>query len=81
MIEKADLPRKLIESTITSLIKENPIGGKFKDGWDQMSNSLQFQIQAVQKHLDYLTMLKIFIDLKTHIDLDESFSSNIFMIK
>ena len=34
MIEKADLPRKLIESTITSLIKENPIGGKFKDGWD-----------------------------------------------
>ncbi len=81
MVEKNDLPIRLIEKTLGSFMKDSQTLEDLKLSIDLESNLKTFSINSIAKHLDYLSVFKLIVDKKTVLNLDESFSSNMLMIK
>ncbi len=81
MVEKNDLPKRLIEKTLGSFMKDSQTLEDLKLSIDLESNLKTFSINSIAKHLDYLSVFKLIVDKKTVLNLDESFSSNMLMIK
>ncbi len=62
MVEKNDLPKRLIEKTLDSFMKDSQTLEDLKLSIDLESNLKTFSINSVAKHLDYLSVFKLIID-------------------